>query len=347
VGFSTLELKFRHYYRYYSSTAKVEVSTDGGATWAATALANYTSTQGTAISFSEATLNMDAYINQSNLKIRFNYNATFGYYWAIDNVTITGSASSAPTWAPVASLFTDAAGTLAYTGTPEVTVYAKPTVSTTYTATVTSSNGCTTTADASITIASANKTLNLTVFLEGLYAGSNMMNKAQDDAGDHFAGTVADQITVELHNEMDYATIEHTASNVDLNTDGTATVSIPATYSGMYYVTIKHRNSVETTTAAPVDFSGASITYDFSSAASQAFGDNQLDLGEGVYGIFIGDANQDGIIDGDDLVYMDPDVIAGNIGYLASDLNGDGLVDGDDLVKGDTNIIAGVALVTP
>ena len=195
--------------------------------------------------------------------------------------------------------------------------------------------------------APATKTLNVTAFLEGLYAGAMTMNKAQDDMGDHFPGTVADQITVELHNETDYTTIEHSAANVDLNTDGTATVTIPASFSGMYWITIKHRNSVETTSAAVVDFSGATIDYNFSTAASQAFGDNQIDLGEGVFGIFIGDANQDGIIDGDDLVYMDPDVIAGNIGYLASDLNGDGLVDGDDLVKGDANIIAGIALATP
>jgi hypothetical protein len=195
---------------------------------------------------------------------------------------------------------------------------------------------------------SGSKTLNLTAFLEGLYIGGNAMHEAMNDLGEpQWGAGVADQITVELHNEMDYLTIEHTASNVDLNTDGTATVSIPDTYAGMYYVTIKHRNSVETTTATPVDFSGASIDYNFTTAAAQAFGDNQIDLGEGVFGIFIGDANQDGIIDGDDLVFMDPDVIAGNIGYLASDLNGDGLVDGDDLVKGDTNIIAGVALATP
>jgi hypothetical protein len=174
-----------------------------------------------------------------------------------------------------------------------------------------------------------------------------MMNKAQDDMGDHFPGNVAEQITVELHNEADYATIEHTAANVDLNTDGTAVVSIPEAFSGMYWLTIKHRNSVETVSAAVVDFSGTTIDYNFSTAASQAFGDNQIDLGEGVFGIFIGDANQDGIIDGDDLVFMDPDVILGNIGYLASDLNGDGLVDGDDLVKGDANIIAGIALATP
>ena len=217
----------------------------------------------------------------------------------------------------------------------------------TYTATI-NHEGCSVADEVIVSIAgSSEKTLNLTVFLEGLYAGAMTMNKAQDDMGDHFPGSVAEQITVELHNEVDYATIEHTAANVDLNTDGTAVVSIPATFSGMYWLTIKHRNSVETVSAAVVDFSGSTIDYNFSTAASQAFGDNQIDLGEGVFGIYIGDANQDGIIDGDDLVFMDPDVIAGNIGYLSSDLNGDGLVDGDDLVKGDANIIAGVALATP
>jgi hypothetical protein len=110
---------------------------------------------------------------------------------------------------------------------------------------------------------------------------------------------------------------------------------------------VKHRNSVETTSNAVVDFSGNTIAYNFTTSASQAYGDNQKDLGEGVFGLFIGDANQDGLIDGDDLVFMDPDITVGNVGYLSSDLNGDGLVDGDDLVKGDANFIAGVALVTP
>ena len=195
-------------------------------------------------------------------------------------------------------------------------------------------------------VGSGSKTLNLRVFLEGLYAGGMTMNKAQDDMGDHFPETVADQITVELHNETDYATIEHTAADVDLNTDGTVSISIPSSFSGMYYITIKHRNSIETVSGTAVEFSGSTITYDFSTAASQAFGDNQKDFGDGAFGLFVGDANQDGIIDGDDLVYMDPDLTIGNIGYLPSDLNGDGLIDGDDLVKGDLNFINGVSAVT-
>jgi hypothetical protein len=197
-------------------------------------------------------------------------------------------------------------------------------------------------------VGSGSKALNLTAFLEGLYTTGGAMHEAMNDMGEPQWGVgIADQITVELHNELDYLTIEHTASNVDLNTDGTATVSIPATYSGMYYVTIKHRNSIEVVSATVVDFSGAIIDYNYSTAASQAFGDNQKDFGDGVFGLFVGDANQDGLIDGDDLVYMDPDLTVGNIGYLPSDLNGDGLVDGDDLVKGDLNFITGISVVTP
>ena len=203
------------------------------------------------------------------------------------------------------------------------------------------------TPEVSATTLADSKTLNLTVLLEGLYAGTGVMNKAQDDMGDHFGGTIADQITVELHNSTDYTTIEHSELNVPLNTDGTASITIPATLGASYYITIKHRNSVETTSAIPVDFAASTINYNFSTAASQAFGDNMKDMGEGFFALFVGDANQDGLIDGDDLVAMDPDLIAGNVGYLNSDLNGDGLVDGDDLVKGDANFTAGVALVTP
>jgi hypothetical protein len=173
------------------------------------------------------------------------------------------------------------------------------------------------------------------------------MNKAQDDMGDHFGGTIADQITVELHNSTNYTTIEHSELNVPLNTDGTASITIPSTLGAYYYITIKHRNSVETTSADPVDFAASIVNYSFATAASQAYGDNMKDMGEGFFALFVGDANQDGLIDGDDLVFMDPDLTAGNVGYLNADLNGDGLVDGDDLVKGDANFTAGVALVTP
>ncbi len=70
-----------------------------------------------------------------------------------DNTTVVGTsrpvivfgftAPSTYTWSPAATLFTDAAGTIAYTGTPTNSVYAKPTGATVYTITATSGVGCT------------------------------------------------------------------------------------------------------------------------------------------------------------------------------------------------------------
>ncbi len=55
-------------------------------------------------------------------------------------------------FSPITGLFTNAAGTVAYTGTAVTSVYAKPTSNTTYTATVTNASGCIRTATASISI---------------------------------------------------------------------------------------------------------------------------------------------------------------------------------------------------
>jgi subtilisin-like proprotein convertase family protein len=55
-------------------------------------------------------------------------------------------------WSPTATLFTDAAATSAYTGNP-TTVYAKPSVNTTYTATATNAAGCSSSSSVAVTIA--------------------------------------------------------------------------------------------------------------------------------------------------------------------------------------------------
>ncbi|MHC1776273.1 MAG: hypothetical protein AB9834_12780 [Lentimicrobium sp.] len=47
---------------------------------------------------------------------------------------------------------------------------------------------------------------------------------------------------------------------------------------GDFHITIKHRNCIETTSAFAISFAGFAITNDFSSAASQAFGDNLKNL---------------------------------------------------------------------
>ena len=153
TGYESLSLDFWTYFYYVAGDeAKVEVSTDGGASWISPALVSYTATEGAPAAWSHITIDLTAYINVSQLQIRFNYQATWGYYWGIDNVSITGLGSSTIAWSPTDSLFTDAAATIPYTGGTTSTVYAKPSTTTTYTATATTLLGCSTSGSVEVVV---------------------------------------------------------------------------------------------------------------------------------------------------------------------------------------------------
>jgi hypothetical protein len=66
------------------------------------------------------------------------------------NIQFAYSIPTNVTWSPTTELFTDAAATIPYTGTAESVVYAKPTVTRTYTATATTTDGCSATGDQTI-----------------------------------------------------------------------------------------------------------------------------------------------------------------------------------------------------
>lgn len=194
---------------------------------------------------------------------------------------------------------------------------------------------------------SADKTLTLKVYLEGLYAGGGVMNQAYDELGPHFGAGIADVVTIELRNSTTGA-IEYTLSNVNLSTNGDVSATVPAVHAGSYYIYVKHRNSIPTSTANPVSFAGATISYDFSTSAAQAFGSNQQNLLlSGVFGLFGGDENQDGLVDSSDMIDADNDAAAFVSGYTATDVNGDGLVDSSDMIIIDNNATAFVASSLP
>ena len=190
----------------------------------------------------------------------------------------------------------------------------------------------------------ANKTLSLKLYLEGLYnTGTGLMKQAQGLAGPQFGTDIADKVTVELHEITPPYAISALYSpftNADLKTDGTVTINtIPGTITGSYYVVIKHRNSIETWSMAPVSFAGAITNYDFSTASSQAFGNN-MKLMSGVYAVYGGNPNQDGIVDGTDMALIDNASTALLVGYNPEDVNGDGIVDGSDMAMVDNNSTA-------
>lgn len=172
------------------------------------------------------------------------------------------------------------------------------------------------------------KTLNLTALIEGFYDGSNM---------------VPDTITVELHNASSpYALVDQ--AKILLNLNGNATANFfNATDATNYYLAIKHRNSIETWSSVTPFFSGGIMSYNFTTAQSQAF-NNNLKLKFGKWCILGGEiANEDQYIDGDDVTAAFN--AQGAFGYVIQDVTGDDYVDGDDVTLAYNN--QGVGTTNP
>jgi hypothetical protein len=101
--------------------------------------------------------------------------------------------------------------------------------------------------------------------------------------------------------------------------------------SGDYYIEMNHRNSLNVWSNAPVSYStGDKLSYDFTSNASQAFGNNQVLAGT-KWCTFSGDIDKDGSVDMLDLNMIFNDVSNFSTGYIQSDVNADGRVDLIDL----------------
>ncbi len=154
VGLNSATLTFEHFYQAYSGdvTVLLQISTNGGSTWST--LVDYKGTTvGTATVPAPASVSLNAYLNQSNVMIRYNYVSVWGFYWVIDNIQLNGT--QLPIWSPTAGLFTDAAATVPYSGAASSTVYAKPASTTSYSATVTSGAGCTRTQSVNVAVTTA------------------------------------------------------------------------------------------------------------------------------------------------------------------------------------------------
>lgn len=155
IDFTQVNINFWHFYQHWSSgngQGNVQYSLDGGSTWIN--INQYVADQGTSTGFVNVNLNLPpAALNQASVQIRFQHFVTWGYRWALDNVTVSGTQTQAITWNPAANLYTDSQATIAYVaGTPSVTVYYKPTVdgSVQFTATATTPQNCSVSENVSI-----------------------------------------------------------------------------------------------------------------------------------------------------------------------------------------------------
>ncbi|HMS65692.1 MAG TPA: hypothetical protein PKD83_10625 [Ignavibacteria bacterium] len=163
------------------------------------------------------------------------------------------------------------------------------------------------------------KTLNLTLNLEA-------------------CSPVQDTVTVSIRSStFPYEIVETSKGN--LNIPGTNVVNFAKAVDGIsYYIVLQHRNSIETWSKSGGEiFSAGVLNYNFTTAASQAFGNNMILAGSN-YSLYTGDVNQDEIVDAGDLSSIENGVLQGITGYNNNDLNCDDIVDASDLSYCENNV---------
>ena len=155
--------------------------------------------------------------------------------------------------------------------------------------------------------------LGLTAMLSGHCDGTNML--------------FTKNITVELRQAATpYTVVESQAATLSLT--GTCNpVFTVATNGTPYWIVIKSNNGLETWSATTQTFTGSTLSYDFTTAATQAYGSNMLLVGT-KWCIFSGDVDQDGGVGALDrsACWNDRNLV----GVYATDLDGDGAVGASD-----------------
>ncbi|MBV9960792.1 MAG: T9SS type A sorting domain-containing protein, partial [Parafilimonas sp.] len=172
TGYQSLTLQFNQNFEPYTTadSAMVQVSTDGVNF---VNVAKYISEQGSSNyvsyyydgnfyehdiynqTFASTSISLNSYINKPTLYIRFKYEAVYGNWWAVDNVSISGVHGATIAWSPSTGLYTNAAATIPYTGGTANSVYANVTTTHTYTASATNDIGCASTGTGTVSLSAA------------------------------------------------------------------------------------------------------------------------------------------------------------------------------------------------
>ena len=174
-------------------------------------------------------------------------------------------------------------------------------------------------------------TLNIKVFIEGLFDGYKMKS---------------DTITAEFRStSTPFNLIESKKIYLDSLGQGIGSFS-SVSEGGSYYLVIKHRNGLETWSKNPLTFNAHFLNYDLTADSTKAFGNNLKKIANS-WCIFSGDVNQDGSINPNDLLLIQNDANYYFSAYQDSDLNGDNFVDLNDMVICDNNVFNSITKKTP
>ncbi len=108
TAYTAINLSFKHYFKSYAgSSATVSYSINNGTSWVL--IQSYTVTSATnPVTFSQAIAGI---AGQSQVKFKWNYTGAYGYYWAVDDISITGTGATTLAVTPPNQNVTSPAGT--------------------------------------------------------------------------------------------------------------------------------------------------------------------------------------------------------------------------------------------
>lgn len=160
--------------------------------------------------------------------------------------------------------------------------------------------------------------------------------------------TRKDTISVSLRSTAAPYPLIETSKGVYDSINGWILLPLSSAVNGSsYFMTVSHRNSITTWSAAPVTCNFNIIGYDFSAATAQAYGSN-MKLVSGKASFFTGDVDRNGLVDLTDVLTV---YNAGSIftagSYVLTDLNYDGIVDLTDVLFASNNSSAFVQQKNP
>ena len=158
---------------------------------------------------------------------------------------------------------------------------------------------------------------------------------------------MSDTVTVSIYSSSNTA-VPAASKKIVLTHLGTGAVAFPTTPVGDYWISVSHRNAIETWTSAVQTLNTTSFTYNFTSAANKAYGNNMVELATGVWGFYSGDLPiKNAIVNIGDMGAIESAFSGVLSGYNAFDLNGDGLLESSDYSLLENNVAIGVQVVKP
>ncbi|MBK7432162.1 MAG: hypothetical protein IPI62_14925 [Bacteroidetes bacterium] len=183
--------------------------------------------------------------------------------------------------------------------------------------------------------------VNLKAFIQGFYIGGGMMRSTINPA---LPTSDCDTLILQLAQSTSPYTILFTDTAI-LQTNGNAQFYFPAAVAGnSYFLVLKHRNALKVWSANALTLSNG-FSFDFSTAANQAYSSNQKFLETNIYGFYSGDVNQDGTINSTDYSSIENATQNYTSGYYSFDLTGDHLIESADfsLIENNSMLLLNVA----